>query len=435
MMENWNTVNNTTRLSEENHPEIKWVEENTAIIVIHGIGDQLPLETLDMFGRGLIKEYKTSFKHKIHLTHEIISKQSHNSVSWFDNAVRIKLAGSNKHIDVYEYYWANYTEDKATWNDLNNWLQGVVGGATKFYDKNKEMGITYSDDSVFINKRGEFIKWKYKLFIHFVSKTFIAVNFIFSGLLKFFTRIPIIGELASGMLRSFIEGRVHKFTNIIGDIVVYNVTDPKSKFYCVKRNILDGAVHALKFLLEMDDNAGSPAYPKVVVAGHSLGTQVAYDAINKIDLLVNKGELKNYTTDGLNKSTGKNIADQLNGFVTFGSPLDKIAFFLRDKVKDDNYLRQQLMDNYHGFKQRNWSLNSGHENGFTKLPQPIHRLFDNIQWRNYFDNKDYVSGSLDYYLNIQNVDCTFNAGPLGFTHSNYWEHDLFYKDIIVHFLK
>src|SRR5690606_5830705 len=104
----------------------------------------------------------------------------------------------------------------------------VVEGAVKFYDKNKEMGIIYSDDSIFFNKRGGFKKIKYKLFIHLVSKTFIAFNFIFSGLLKFFTLIPIIGELASQMLRSFMAGRIHKFTNIIGDIVVYNVTDPKS---------------------------------------------------------------------------------------------------------------------------------------------------------------------------------------------------------------
>ena len=41
--------------------DIGWVKKNTAILIIHGIGDQLPMETLDQFGRGLIKQYKTEF--------------------------------------------------------------------------------------------------------------------------------------------------------------------------------------------------------------------------------------------------------------------------------------------------------------------------------------------------------------------------------------
>ena len=35
--------------------EIEWVKNDTAILVIHGIGNQLPLETLDQFGRDLLR--------------------------------------------------------------------------------------------------------------------------------------------------------------------------------------------------------------------------------------------------------------------------------------------------------------------------------------------------------------------------------------------
>ena len=40
---------------------VSWVSTNCAIVVMHGIGNQMPLETLDQFGRGLIAEYAKQF--------------------------------------------------------------------------------------------------------------------------------------------------------------------------------------------------------------------------------------------------------------------------------------------------------------------------------------------------------------------------------------
>jgi hypothetical protein len=34
------------------------------------------------------------------------------------------------------------------------------------------------------------------------------------------------------------------------------------------------------------------SYPSVFVAGHSLGSEIAYDAINRINLLANAGKLE-----------------------------------------------------------------------------------------------------------------------------------------------
>ncbi len=433
MNESWNSVNTIKRLLTTSSKGTKWVEKNTAILVVHGVGDQLPLETVDQFARGLIKQYKKAFPGKISISHQIVTKGDSKGNPWFDNAVRVHLEGSEHFIDVYEYYWANYTQDKATWSDLTQWLQGVVRGAKKFYKKNAELGVKYRDSSFFTSK-GTFKTWRYNLFIHLVSKTFILLDFLATGLIKMVSVFPIIGEMASRLLKSFLESGMHKLTNIIGDIVVYNVTDPKCKFYEVRRQVMDGAVNALRFLVERKNSNEETAYPSVLVAGHSLGSQVAYDAINKLDLLVNTDKISNYNAKGIDQK-GNSIAQQLCGFVTFGSPLDKIAFFLRDQVPDELYLRQQLLDNYHGFKQRNWSLNTGKENGFTSLPQPINRLFEDIKWRNYFDSRDYISGSLDYYLNLENIDCKFKSNLLSFTHSYYWEHEAFYDDIIQNFLQ
>lgn len=455
-------VNGKTYAPEIPGTSAGWVERNTAILVVHGIGNQLPLETIDDFGRGLICQYRKTFGDKLQLQHKVKAKPADGeSNQWFDNVVRLTLEGSGTHIDLYEYYWANYTQDKATWSDLNSWLQGVAEGASKFYRRNGDLGEVYKDKSPFFTHKGKFKAWKYRMFIYFISKTFILLNMITTGILKLVSIIPVVGELADMLLRSFVETQVHTLTNLIGDIAVYNVVDPKSKFYCVRREILDGAVDALRYLIEAEECTDQQtlqqlAYPAVVVAGHSLGSQVAYDAINKINLLVNQGVIKNYEADGRYKSDKKKeqgirkISDQLGRFITFGSPLDKIAFFLREYVEDKNYLRQQVLTAYHGFKQRDWTMRELHQaqvrktragrndadqadasNEYVPLAPSLKRLLDDIEWRNYFDGKDPVSGGLDYYKDVVNIDCAFEThGRKGFSHSYYWDFEHFYSDII-----
>jgi len=440
-----------------------WVDRNTAILVMHGIGDQLPLETLDAFGRGLIHQFRKDFGDRLQVQHKVKAKDADGKHDhWFDNVVRLTLEGSPVYIDLYEYYWANYTQDKASWKDLNLWLQGVAKGASKFYRRNGDLGEVYKDKSPFFTHDGKFRAWRYRLFIYFISKTFILANMITTGILKLVSLVPIVGEVADSLLRSFIDTQVHMLTNLIGDIAVYNVVDPKSKFYCVRRNVLDGAVDALRYLIEAEESSPQQgvkqlAYPAVVVAGHSLGSQVAYDAINRINLLVNQGDIRHYDSDGRYKPDNmkeqgiRRISDQFARFVTFGSPLDKIAFFLREFVEDKDYLRQQLLTAYHGFKQRDWTMRELHQaqvrktkakrqgtgsngeisNEFVPLAPTLKRLLDDVEWRNYFDGKDPVSGGLDYYKDVVNVDCAFaHNGRKGFSHSYYWDFEHFYADII-----
>lgn len=452
--------------------DIGWVTKDTAILVIHGIGDQLPIETLDQFGRGLVKQYKEEFKVELKLTHELMPKPSDRSDTWFDNVLRIKKEGCEHFIDIYEYYWANYSEDKASWKDINTWLQGVVKGANSFYKKNAVLGKQYKDKSSFFDSRtGNFRVGTYRMFMSVVSHLLFAVELFYKGLIWLVGHIPFMGKIADSMMESYTDTLVHNVTNVIGDIVVYNVTDPKSKFYEVKRGIADGAIKALKYLVEKNKSGKdinklqrvfddkklqrTPGecdeidkefeeelrkeelyYPSVIVAGHSLGSQVAYDAINKLNLLINEGVIANYDNKGNCMLSNKvRIAEQLNGFITFGSPLDKIVFFLRENVPDTEFLRQQILDHYHGFKLRpiNERLNNTRTNkNYVEVSSGLTKLLEDVQWRNYYDAKDYVSGGLDYYRGLTNIDCQFRKGI--FTHSNYWNHDKFYIDIICNYL-
>jgi hypothetical protein len=419
--------------------EIGWVSENTAMLVIHGIGNQMPLQTLDEFGRGLVKQYRGRFGGEFEISHRIIVKTEEGDGEWFDNALRLSKKGSDHFVDIYEYYWADYTQDKATWNDMNVWLQGVVSGAEKFYKRNGEIGQQYKDKSIFFDpKTGRFKVGTYRFFLFSVGRIFLVLDELYRGLIWLVGRIPFLGNVATSLLESYAAGVVHNLTNIISEVCIYNVVDPKSKFYSVRRLILDNAVGALQYLIERGTTDDGLYYPSVIVAGHSLGTQIAYDAINKIDLLVNEGLVKRYGKDGKLVSGARSpLAAQLRGFITFGSPLDKVVFFLRENVSDEDYIWQQFLDNYHHFKMRNLDFdNNPHTNpDYLKAACNLSSLLESVKWRNYFDHHDYVSGSLDYYTRLTNVDCHFKSGRFGFTHSYYWSCIDFYDDIITHFLQ
>lgn len=466
------SFNDNLLLSNLVNNEIGWVTKNTAVLVFHGIGYQLPLETIDMFGRGLIKQYKAALGDSLVLTHEIVIKKGSTGQNWFDNVLRISNEGSPFYIDIYEYYWANYTEDKTGWSDLNNWVQGVVKGARQFYKANSELGKVYKDRSIFFRKSsGKFISWKYRLVLTMLSQLFVIWDSLVRLLILILSYVPFVGYLAKEVIDTHSSSATKAVTNLLGDVTAYNVVDPKSKFYNVHKRILEGGLNALLYVVEKTAPKKSSrykciplmstynksiqlrstlklkqytllriiserTYPAVVVAAHSLGSQIAYDAINKLNFEINKGVLSTYNDKGVCKLGTGCIQDQMKGFITFGSPLDKIIFFLRENIPEDAYLRRQFLNDFHGFKQRDMDGPEGKQSQsqYTKSECNLKRLLDDMQWRNYYDDKDYVSGPLDYYKGLTNINCRFKAGKYAFTHSYYWMHDKFYADIISNFL-
>jgi hypothetical protein len=417
----------------------KWVEQDTAVLIIHGIGNQHPLETLDGFARGLVETYQEA-GYSLTIEHQLARKTSSDSrTPWFDNVLRIRQGDTGPCLDVYEYYWANETEGQATFRDLSTWLNNVTSGARKFYKNNIFIAQTHKDESVFISN-GKFNSFSYWFCVYFVPHIFVFLNWVIEGLYTLLSSIPVLGPIIAKLFHGQMDGTLDKISNVLNDISIYNTTDAKSKFFKIRNCILDGAVDALRFLLEARPTEGTNKltfqYSRVLLAGHSLGSQVAFDAINRINHLVNQGEIKGYDKKGkctiVSESAQIGISERLIGLVTFGSPLDKVAFFFREQVPDSEYLRSQIINNFHGFKQRNWTDLHQIENKLRVKPCE-ERLFENISWRNYWDARDYVSGSLDYYEGVVNIKCEFPSKWHSFTHSRYWSYRNMYAEIIEKF--
>lgn len=432
-----------------------WVAKKSAIMIFHGVGNQKPFETLDTFARGMLETFTDAGfdADAFTLTHQFAKRDDDQGGSWFDNLIRVTYKESENYLDFYEFYWAPETENQVSMLDTQSWVQNLANGAKKFYKNQGLLGETYDDKSFFFTENGDFREGRYRRFIKVVTMFIPLMMFIIEKIGALVLYIPFIGALAYNLVKSIQKSSLHALSNIAGDVVAYNSPDPKNRLFEVRRTIQKKAYAAIKYLVEpingTDKEEPVYQYEKVIIASHSLGTQVAFDALNILNQKISLNEVKGVDQDGFinnTDATQRKISDLLCGFVTFGSHLDKAAFFFREQTEKNAYLKQQIQSDFYCFKQQQWDLD---DNKKFKLHSSLQHYLDDITWRNYYDANDPVSGHLDYYKDVTNINCNF-TGKYGhqydnvvrscidrlypFTHSNYWSDKRMYGDIIVHYL-
>lgn len=109
-------------------------------------------------------------------------------------------------------------------------------------------------------------------------------------------------------------------------------------------------------------------YREIVVAGHSLGSLIAYDTLNA---------LINLPPESLLDGKSLDVPGRTKAFVTFGSPMDKTAFVFRTQRPEDNEVREALAG--------------------TKQPMVLDYRFRPKHWVNIYAPDDWISGSLEFY--------------------------------------
>lgn len=389
-----------------------WPEKRTAFLIVHGIGEQNPFETLDAFVRGFFDVLGKGYPDKIAIKHYTKPRFRDGNLEWVENFISLVKEGLQEStIDFYEYYWAYRMEGKITFSELIDWLIKTSDGARKFYDKNEEIVQEYEAKGDDAFRKGKFKnRWYLKhlgWFLRLVTTPIIS---------RTVSQIPYVGSIfkfISPVARLFLGKAKKLFIDYMGDVAIYTTTDVKSKHYYIRKEILDGAVKEVKVLID------DPRYEKIIIAGHSLGSVIAFDTLNRVTHAVNMGPEEWCS------------AEKIRGLITFGSPLDKIAFFFREHTTEKEYIRRQILAHFHCFKSRELNL----EKEDVKIDNPFMPLLDNkITWVNFWDEKDPVSGQLDFYTVDENIQLKMGK-KYGVAHMAYWEHGEMYSKICEHFLK
>lgn len=220
---------------------------------------------------------------------------------------------------------------------------------------------------------------------------------------------PVYMLLGAGVLAWLLR---KPLVSYIGDIALYVTADERSEFFRLRQHVLKRSTSLLRWLL-MD--AG---YDSVYVAGHSLGSVIAYDTINR---LICEARAETHTRK---TTTLRDALDRLHGLLTFGSPLDKIYYFFRQEVGPAEAIRAQILSSLHGFRK----MSSGREYGTLKLEPYDVPLLENLLWYNVYSRSDPVSGYLDFYRVDKQVVCRY-WNPFS-AHLAYWNDEGFYDTVL-----
>lgn len=190
----------------------------------------------------------------------------------------------------------------------------------------------------------------------------------------------------------------------LGDVSLYVAADEKSDLHEARATILRESASFLTWLLEK--------YPVVYVAGHSLGSVIAYDTLNQLQ----RDARVQPPNDAL--KSFKN----LQGLFTFGSPLDKIDYFFRVRVGASQKVRGQLLASLHGLRRASTSRDyKPYEFEPYLIPRPT-----GFWWANYHAPLDPVSGRLDRYM--PDEQCRMPYRGL-WVHSRYLKDEAFFDRV------
>lgn len=203
-------------------------------------------------------------------------------------------------------------------------------------------------------------------------------------------------------------------TAYVADVAVYVSADAKSKNYVARSAILKGSSAALTRILADDQ------YDRVILAGHSLGSVIAYDTINEL-LAQADGEL-GPTSDRPTTVLCLSQLQKLRGLLTFGSPLDKIYYFFREHVKEDQAIRAQILSMLHFFRKVR-SRRNYKPYDFTYTSCQL----DELVWVNAYAFMDPVGARLKFYKLEPEDQKSFWYWIPGLAHLSYWGDPNFYS--------
>lgn len=204
--------------------------------------------------------------------------------------------------------------------------------------------------------------------------------------------------------------------DFMGDVMIYAQSNEVSGTYPIRRKITRYAVERLEYLTGIDvqirpegkpGNDGivydspRPDFDALILAGHSLGSVVLYDALDFYISRLQELDAENGTNYAID------FADKLKLYLTYGSPLDKMRYFFSaqrngNPVFDDLRRGGRLM---------------------CKDVMEPGDLFHTARWINLWCFTDIVSGPLDDYGHgVENLHVPgLWAWPV-FNHNMYLQH-------------
>jgi len=214
-----------------------------AIVVIHGIGEQKPMDTIRAFADAVIEDDGTGKE-------KYWSKP--DPMSDLFELRKLKTPGRTK-TEFFEYYWAYNVEGTKYWH-LFEWLFGLI--------VRKKDDVPPTLRTLWRLSRAIVLL----LLVLIVTGWLSRMNTDVSSLARFSPTWFLWGSLLLAIQYALI--------NYVGDAARYLSSNPKN--ISLRQKIRSEGVK----LLELLHRSGE--YDRIVIVGHSLGSVIAYDIITRL---------------------------------------------------------------------------------------------------------------------------------------------------------
>lgn len=417
-----------------------------AVLVCHGMGQQVRFETVGQLAASILNEARrqgcTIETNGVQLSLQDDEFLTRAELNWTDRDQQ------SHQVHIYEAYWAPVTEGKVTYYDTIKFLVNA--------------GLLGLRRSIFRWKAASFQRWMFGvmqdlrinpftwlavlLMLLLVSAEIVTIAFITLRIATGIKEVaaqtwPVfpgfwstLGHWFLQVLRPFIpahhilahspvsspEWRIAAWHTLlwfalvaqtffiryflvqyVGDVAAYISPYKDSKFDSIRTQIQAIGLNVAKVIYGFNGIAAVPEYERIVIAGHSLGSVLAYDTLNAI-----------IKCDEASASPeSRRVVKRTTHLITFGSPLDKTAFLFRNQ---SNHIHDPLREQ------------------MAAACQPLilnkqYRQY--LTWINLWSPWDVVSGSLDYYdatnlpesdpLHVQNEKDPAAWVPF-YAHVQYW---------------
>lgn len=189
----------------------------------------------------------------------------------------------------------------------------------------------------------------------------------------------------------------------VGDVAIYVMPYGVDGFDALRREVRERVLKTARAIYSGTDGAGQPLYDRVLVVGHSLGSVLCYDVLNRLVLEDEAGPAK------------LDVSRRTRLLLTFGSPLDKTAFIFSAQGAGTSEAREAL----------------------AASVQPLIRdsLVGPRAWINVHAGADPISGALDLYddpapggRTVHNVRDPRASTPL-VAHTQYWSNQTVWTEL------
>ena len=391
--------------------------EITAVVVLHGMGQQVKFETLDMLAQALIEAHEAKGEKTAKRVRHVWCDDGGGGRFFPRMELELQDAKGNakKSIHIYEAYWAPLTEGAISFlSTVSFFLRaGLRGICTSLKDDRKFLRWAFGRERKFPLAPATFVYLVIAttMLAALVVALTVGAYWVWPAGLRESLTLGALSKAGFSIVLSaaalyVIWAARRWIVQYLGDVAIYVSANELDRYWRIRDEIkrecqrVAGAAYRA---VSREESKTVFLYNKVVLAGHSLGSVIAYDTLNALvqrDLASSAG-------------MAVDVVSRTKTLLTFGSPLDKVAFIFGTQVTGRK-VREALA-------------------GGTQ-PLIVDYGYRPAQWINIYAKADVIAGRLDYFDvslskegGSKRVDNKIDEEASWFppsAHADYWTHSI-----------